>query len=176
MKILLDDHEFHFSNENFPILIHGEEGSGASLFTISALADLYSQGSKIIALTGFSMANEEFCKQIGEQKTDKALFFIKDQTEKFIDFIKTQNDINERIMLIKNIELQDKEVFDTVKNFEKIIISGDINNCPYKKILINKHFASKIYFSQFDLSLPPLQKYQGYLISPSLNGIVSLEE
>jgi hypothetical protein len=174
-KILLDNQKYHFSKTQLPILIHGNDGLGASLFTMSVLADLYSQESKIVALTGFPMAREEFEKQLGEHNKNKAVFFLKKQTEKFIDFVKTQHDINERIILIKNIELHDKEVFDFIKDFEKIIISGDINKCAYKDTVVNKHYVSKIYFSQFDLSLPPLQKYQGYLVAPNINGIVSLE-
>lgn len=171
--IFLDNTVFHFTKSNLPTLIHGEEGSGASLFTISMLADLYTQGSKIIALTGFTMAHEEFFQET--ESRDNTHFFTKEKRDNFIDLVKNIQNINEYVILIKNIELVDEEIFNTVKNFNNVIISGDFNNCSFKNKLLQKNFKTKIYFSPLDNNLPELQKYQGYLQASTKSGIVSLE-
>lgn len=48
------------------MLIHGKEGLGASLFTITAVADLYSKGKKVLFLNGYHMARDEFKSQVGD--------------------------------------------------------------------------------------------------------------
>jgi len=48
MNILLNKEKITFREENLPILIHGEEGSGASLYTISLAVNFISLGSRII--------------------------------------------------------------------------------------------------------------------------------
>ncbi|MDO8269661.1 MAG: hypothetical protein Q7T54_03260, partial [Candidatus Levybacteria bacterium] len=63
--ILLNGNVYHFSESSLPILIHGEDHAGSSLFTISLLADLYIQGSKILFFTGYHFAKDEFIKQVG---------------------------------------------------------------------------------------------------------------
>lgn len=172
-KILLDNQEFHFDQRYLPILIHGEAGSGASLFTISLLADLYSQGTKIIALTGFPMAREEFEKQTDANENTQ--FFTKENKNSFSETVKKLSDQNDYVILIKNIELFDEQTFEEVKKFNNAFISGDINKCTFKEKLLQKNFTTQIYFSQLNEALPSLQKYQGYLMSSNQTGIVSLE-
>lgn len=172
-KILLDGKEFHFARSYLPILIHGEEHVGSSLFTISVLADLYSQGSKIVALTGYPMARDEFNNQTGSG--ENAQFFTKENEELFITNIHKNSDMNDHIVVVKNIELFSEEIFDTVKDFTNLIISGDINKCSFKEKILQKSFNTKIYFSQLYDSLPELEKYEGYVTTPSISGVVSLE-
>ena len=81
-KILLDNQEFHFTKSHLPTLIHGEEHVGASLFTLTMLADLYTQGSKVIALTAYPMAIEEFDKQTGSDENMQ--FFTKEKIYFFL--------------------------------------------------------------------------------------------
>jgi len=172
-KIFLDHKEFHFTQSALPILIHGKEHTGTSLFTVSFLADLYSQGSKIVALTGFPMAQVEFESQI--ESNEKAQFFTKENEELFITNIQTNSDMNDRVILIKNIELFNEEIFDAVKDFSNVIISGDLNNCSFKEKILQKSFNTKIYFSQLNEVLPELHEYEGYFVSQNNTGRVSLE-
>ncbi len=174
-KILLDSTEFHFSDSHLPALIHGKENEGSSLFTISMLADLHSQGLNVVALTGFAMASDELYKQIGEEGKDRVAVFVKEQTREFLDFIQKQNDTHKRVVLVQNIELFEKEVLDAVRDFEKLVIAGDISKCSYKESLLSINFATKIYFSKLDQSLPPLQQYEGYLSSTNTKGTISVE-
>ncbi|MBP6098520.1 MAG: hypothetical protein KA477_00885 [Candidatus Levybacteria bacterium] len=172
-KILLDGKEFHFTRPDLPIFIHGEEHVGASLFTVSVLADLYAQGSKIIALTGYPMARDEFEEQTGAEENAK--FFTKENEELFITNIQTNSDVNDRVILIKNIELFSEEIFNTVKDFSNVIISGDLNKCSFKEKILQKSFNTSTYFSPLDEALPELQEYEGYFVSQNNTGRVSLE-
>lgn len=169
-KILLDGKEFHFTQVDLPILIHGEEHVGASLFTMTILADLYAQGSKIIALTGYPMAIKEFNEQA--ESDENVQFFTKEKGDEFINFISQTSDLNDHIVLIKNIELFNEEVFNAVKKFDCLVISGDINKCPFKEKILQNTFSTKIYFSPLEGQIVKLPKYQGLLISEKHNGAV----
>lgn len=172
-KIFLDHKEFHFTQSELPILIHGKEHTGTSLFTVSVLTDLYSRGSKIIALTGFAMAQVEFERQI--ESNENAQFFTKEKEDVFMTNVQTNSDMNDRVILIKNIELFNEEIFDAVKDFSNVIISGDLNKCSFKEKILQKSFNTKILFSPLDEALPELQKYEGYVITSNISGVVSLE-
>ncbi len=172
-KIQCDGIDFAFTPDHLPILIHGEDKAGASLFTITVAANLFAQGEKIIFLSGYPMAREEFFKQIG---TDQQVpFFIKDEIPQFIEAVKNLPDIKERVVVIKNIELFSEEILNLVSSFPKIIISGDINQCTFKSEVIAIPFNSKVFFSPFEnMELPELDKYQGFLESDSKTGKVSV--
>lgn len=172
-KVLLDGKEFHFTRPDLPILIHGEEHVGASLFTVSVLADLYAQGSKIIALTGYPMARDAFVEQTGSEENMQ--FFTKEKTEEFLNFISKMPDIDDAIVLVKNIEFFSEEVFNTVKNLNNLIISGDVNKCSFKEKILQKSFNTSIYFSPLNEALPELQEYEGYFVSQNNTGRVLLE-
>lgn len=172
-KILLDHKEFHFSKSDLPTLIHGEEHAGASLFTVSMLADLYTQGSKIVSLTGYEMAIEEFGNQTG--MTDFSQFFTKEKTDEFMDFVTKTSDINDYVILVKNIDFFDENIFNTIKNLKNLIISGDVNKCSYKDLLLQQSFTTKIYFSQLDEPLVGVEEYQGVFVSEKQKGIIEVE-
>ena len=80
-----------------------------------------------------------------------------------------------KVILIKNIELFNEEIFDAVKDFSNVIISGDLNNCSFKEKILQKSFNTSIYFSPLDEALPELQEYEGYFVSQNNIGRVSLE-
>lgn len=172
-KILLDNKEFHFTQFELPMLIHGEEHVGASLFTMSVVASLYTQGAKVIALTGYPMAREEFINQTGTE--EDAHFFTKEKKDEFIEYLTNSPDISEYVILLKNIEFYDKEVFSYIKNFKNLILSGDVNRCSFKEEILQYPFSSKIYFSQLTEQLPELQKYEALLVSENNRGVLSLE-
>lgn len=130
-KILLNNKSFNYSVNELPCLIHGKEKMGASLFTMSLVADLYTQGYKLLCITGYPMAKDEFLSQTGaedetisisnviNQTTElnkKALFVTKENPLAFIQLTKMMSDINERVILLKNIDLLNKDVFEAAKN------------------------------------------------------------
>lgn len=172
-KILLDNQEFHFTKSHLPTLIHGEEHAGASLFTITLLADLYTQGSKVVALTGYTMAIEEFNKQVGTG--ENVQFFTKETTDEFIEFLSKTSDSNDYIVLLKNLDFFDEDVFNAIKDLNNLILSGDINKCSFKDKLLQQPFTTKIYFSPLDVPLTGLEKYQGMLVSEKHKGVIEVE-
>ena len=174
--ILLNGHEFHFSKGNLPILIHGEDHAGASLFTVSLVADLYAQGSKILFLSGYPMAKDEFIKQVGEIKDDQVIFLGGNESLNFLKKVQDLEDIGERVILIKNIDLFEQEVFESVINKDKVIISGDIEKVAYRNRLFEKNFRTKIFFSPASFAqIPDLQKWEGYLNGQKEEGKLTLQ-
>lgn len=170
-KLLLDKKEFNFTENNFPILIHGEDKSGASLYTITTAVDFYKQNLKIIFLCGYEQAKEEFVKQVGTID-DKIIFFVKEEVEEFRKLLTKSDDI---IIIIKNIELFGENIFDLVSEKTKLIISGDITKCSFVNKILEKPFKTKIFFSKLkDINIPQLQKYEAYLLSDNLSGIATL--
>ncbi|MFC1751507.1 hypothetical protein ACFL2V_22310, partial [Pseudomonadota bacterium] len=65
--ILLNQSPLSVSKSNLPFLIHGQDGKGASLFTVTLVAHLFKQNHKIIFLSGYPMARDELLDQIGTQ-------------------------------------------------------------------------------------------------------------
>lgn len=177
-KIFLNGQEIHFADGDLPILIHGKEHIGASLFTVSLLANLYSQGSGILFLSGYHMAKDEFLKQV-EGDQERVIFIQKEDQKLFLKLIQTLPDINERIILIKNIELFPQDIFNAIKDKNKIIIAGDIDKCSFKKEIIAKKYQIKIIFSQpetdLGIFLPKLKRYEGHFLSNDKKGTVFVQ-
>jgi hypothetical protein len=173
-RILVDGEEKEFIKESLPILIHGEEGSGASLYTVSLVANFYQQGFPVLFLCGFSMAEEEFAKQVGKEYGDKARFFTQEKVEVFKKILASEN-TNHVVIVIKNIELFAEDVFDLVSEKQNLIISGDVNKSGIKNKILEEKFTTQIYFSPFEsIELPALNKYEGFVIGGDYKGISSL--
>mgnify|MGYP001231045806 CR=1 FL=1 len=174
-KFLLGGNELHFTENDLPILIHGIEHVGSSQFTISLLADLYTQGSKILFFTGYQMAKDEFIKQVGEPQDNRVIFVKGTEPSEFIQNVKELEDISERVILIINVELFDQSIFDAVFEKNKLVVSGDIEKVPYKERLLSKKFNTKILFSPASFEqIPEIQQWSGYLIGEEKRGEVSL--
>lgn len=180
------------SDSGFPMLIHGKEGSGASLFTISLVANLYQSGFKLLCLTGFEMASKEFLQQVGKQdnifrypwnnsipdSSKKAILITRENTESFLGLVDRLDDIEERVVLVKNIELFGDEVIERVKAKNRLIISGDIDKCERPLSMLDLAYNSKIMFSKstqiHDVAVPELPKYHGYIKNRHLDGVIGV--
>lgn len=192
-KILLNGKEHHFSDTSLPLLIHAHDGSGGSMFSISAVADLYSQGSKILFLCGFHMARDEFVQQTGatdtihvEKQSDiqsainkQVIFVSKETPELFTELVRLLPDIDQRVIFFKNFDLLDKSVFESISSMKKLLLMGDLDKCSYSKTILDKSWAEVIYFSTSKepagFVLPDLPKYTGYLHSQPQTGLISLD-
>jgi len=173
-KILLDGQDYRFTENKLPLLIHGVDKSGASLYTISVIADLFSQGHKILVLSGYPMAREEFKNQVGIYNT-RALFYTKDQISIFQSQLKDLKDVGERVILLKNADLFDEEVFNEVSKNRNFIVSGDFSKCIFRDRILETTFSTKVFFSPLEgFSVPELKKYEGYLKSVDKEGITTL--
>jgi hypothetical protein len=178
MNILVDNKKISFSKDDFPFLVHGAEKTGSSFFSICLLANLLKAGMKTFFFSAYPMAKEEFRKQIIGYEKDTIIVDSGDE-KTLIETLKNTPDLNERVVLIKNIDSYSSNLFNVTKNLNLIILSGDLDKCQFADSLIDKKFATKILFSpsekysQYDLS--DLPKYNGKIINNTYNGMVSLD-
>ncbi len=176
---------------DLPILIHGREHTGSSLFSITVACHLYSQGNKILMFTAYPMAKEEFISQVGES----SVFYLEDKSdlEKALSYqtiiVKSGDkdicayallnlaDIQSRIVFIKNVDqMLNNEIVASLKT-DNIFISGDIDLSEYKDFIKEIEYKTKIYFSPSNVlpeELLPLEKYQACVIKHSDKAVVAL--
>ncbi|MCU0680042.1 MAG: hypothetical protein MUF50_01925 [Planctomycetes bacterium] len=177
MNILIDNKKVNFTESNFPILIHGVEKSGASFFSVCLLANLLKNGFKTLLFSAYPMAKEEFRKQIIGYE-NKAIIINSGEEQVLIDSLRNVTDLNERVVLIKNIDNYSLNLFNAVKDLKLVIFSGDLNKCEFADDIMKRDFATKILFSQSEkhpqYDLASLPKYHGRIISSIYNGMISL--
>lgn len=172
-KIILDGKEVEtFVPESLPMLIHGIEGSGASLYTICLAAKWFSQNYEILFLCGYSMAEEQFIQQVGIEHS-RAIFFTKEKTDLFTKALANAN--KETIIFIKNIELFNQNAFEILQSRHNIIISGDLSKLTYKNQLLANKFTTEIYFSPLpEKTVPQLEKFQGFVMTKGYKGFTTI--
>lgn len=195
-KILLNSELYHFSEQDLPCLITYAPKTGGSHFSITMVVDLFLQGSKILFLTAYPMAKENFLEQVGgdnskiifidsildlEKAKDFQVIILESGNESlFLEVAKVLPDLKERVVLIKNMEVFSEKVFDICMNLEKVILSGDIDTTLDKKRISKKDFKTMIAFSKPEIDLPieipTLEKYVGYLSSQNKKGLVTIQK
>jgi len=168
---------------------------GGSHLSIVLIADLFLRGSKIIFLTAYPMARDNFLNQVGidnpniisidspeelgEAIKAQAIIIESGNATLFLNAIKNLPDLNERIIFIKNIEIFNEEIYDACIESKKLIISGDIDECDYKDKIPNQQFKTIIAFNQpktpIKIKIPTLEKWDSFLSSENQNGILTLE-
>lgn len=170
-KISLEGAEYRFSRADMPILIHGTDASGASLYTISLAAGLYARGAELLFLCGYPMAEEEFARQAGPSD-GRAVFFTKDHVAGFLRRLEASP---EAIVVAKNAELFGDDVFIPVLARTDVVVSGDIARCPSADRILGARFRTNILFSGLGtLDVPKLEKYAAYFASDDRNGTTGL--
>lgn len=190
MRILLNTTTFHLTSAYLPCFIHGLEHSGSSFFSVAAVADLFLQGEKVLLFTAYPMARDIFLSLTTdrndsgtiftpeeiEKEKEKTAIIVKSSDEKlFLETLEKLPDISERIIFIKNIEHFSEELFEAVKDYKKIIFSGDLDRCKFKDRLLRMDFKTNILFSTMqstNFALPELGQYEGLLLGESIGGIV----
>lgn len=194
-KILLNKEEFHFNEDCLPCLVHYKEKMGGSQFTVTLVADLFLRGSKILFLTAYPYAKDNFFEQtkgteskifLAEKKEDlvgaekhQAIILKSGDGDLFMEALQTLEDINDRVVLVKNFEVFEKNILDSSMLLKKIILSGDIDKSMAKKEICDKLYKTTILFSNPETALPfkapELSKYTGYLKTANKEGLVQLE-
>ena len=173
MKIFLDDKVVELLVlESLPMLIHGEEGLGASMYTIALATKWFSQGYSIVCLCGYPMAEEKF-NELVDRKKGEAIFYTQDKVEKFAEDVVEKSD--NRIIIIKNIELFNEDILKILDTTKNVIISGDILKTNFKDKILQKKFVTNVYFSEFpNINTSKLAKYEGLMKSGDYEGITKL--
>jgi hypothetical protein len=193
-KITLNNEDYNVTEKELPYLVVYGRQSGGSHFTLTLVKDLFLSGSKILFLTAFHMAKDSFLEQVGTDHSQISFVTNTDELKNaqnsqciiiesgnenlFIESIKILPDINERVVLVKNIEAFSMPIFDHSLNLNKIIISGDIDNCVAKDEIIKKSFETIVAFNKTEtvlpIEVPVLEKWSGYLSSQSKKGIIKV--
>jgi len=190
---LINDEPYTFTTSDLSALIHGEEHSGASLFTMSLLSQLYFQGEPLILVTASPQTKEEFLTQtcgnkdfisvtheenVSQAEEKQVIHLLKDAEALLPKLLKILEDKTQRIVLLKNIELLSPQTLALFYDHPLTIFSGNLNTCSEKEPLLQLKYNAKIFFSplhnDFRLTLPPLEKYHGYYQGKLSQGIVSL--
>lgn len=195
-KILLNNEDYKITEQQLPYLVIYGDKSGGSHFTVTLMKDLFLSGSKILFFTAFPMAKDNFLQQIGlhsgtkiaflnslidlENNGDAEVLIIESGNEGlFVEVLQNLEDINDRVVLVKNIEAFNHDVFNACLHLEKVIFSGDIDRCVVKKELLNKNFNSIVVFTKPELALPlevpELEKWTGYLSSENQSGMIKVQ-
>jgi len=192
-QIILNNKTYIVNKNDLPCLVNYVEKVGGSHFTVTFISNLFLQGEKILFLTAFPMAKDNFFEQIkdnsekaiyvtDEKQLDEAQGIILESGNKelFLKALKMLPDINERIILVKNIEAFSQDIFDDCLDFSNLILSGNIDKSVAKEQIIKKQFNTIITFSKPQIKLPfnvpPLGKYIGYWWSENNKGLVKIEK
>jgi len=140
------------------------------------------------------MAKEELLQQIGISKifevkkesdikntsTNKSILIESGNKKLREATLKKIKKPKEYVIFIKNIEEYDMSLLESLGSQERIILSGNIDDCNFKKELIKIKRKSKIIFTvpKIDLyvDVPHLQRYQSYFVSKNMKGILELKQ
>lgn len=194
--ILLNKQLYRITEDELPCLITYGEGMGGSHLSVTLVANLFLQGSKILFLTAYPMAKENFLQQVGpdhskiafvnslselqEAKNTQAIILESGNEALFLEIANSLPDLHERIILIKNIEVFSEKVFEVYLNLEKVILSGNIDTCVAKEKISQHNFKTIIAFNQPTISLPitvpVLEKWRGYLSNDTGSGIIAVQK
>ena len=195
MKSLLNDQPFVFSENNLPCLVSYGDKIGGSHFSVVLLADLFASGSKILFLTAYPMATDNFLSQVGElglsiarvesdnnlseNKDAQAIMIKSGDEELFMKAVELLDDVEQRVIFVKNIEGLKSGTIRRCLEFDKVILSGDIDKCDLGGEIIQKHFNTTVLFNQpkvtMGFKVPELERYSGYMWSNQLEGVVRTE-
>jgi len=185
-----------FTEQDLPMLIHGMSRAGASLFSIAVIANLFLSGKKVLFFTAYPMAKDEFTTQIQGTGKENDVFYLGNTSDikRASDYeviivksgdsglclqtIQMLSDVQERIIFVKNIEsILTRELFDSVRKYQSIILSGDLDQISFSSEITKIKFDTKILFSATKVNihadLPKLEKYTGFMTGNE-NGLVTL--
>jgi hypothetical protein len=191
-QILFNTKVHHFTENDLPCLIHYAPKAGGSHFTVTLAADLFLHGAKVLFLSAYPMAKDNFFQQIAGMESQTAVVANTDQLNKdakaliiesgneqrCLEAIRVLPDINERVVLIKNIEVFSNGLFNACLKLPKLILSGDLDRCSAKKHISEKQWKTIVLFTKPQIPLPfdppVLEKHLGYLWTGEMNGFVSI--
>lgn len=193
-NIILDNSPYSLTADDLPALIHGEKHVGASLFALTTLAELYRQGHPVLFIASDIATKNEFITQTScgdnlltiEKETDligaetfQALFLSHKDILLLPSILSTLPDIQERVILLHNIEELPEVTISLLTEHPLSIFSGNLNMCSSKELLLQLKYNAKIFFSpltnDFRLTLPQLEKYQGYFLGRISQGKIQLK-
>ena len=195
-NILLNGELYKPNLDDLPCLIHGHAKAGASEFTVSYLADLFHQGTKLLFISGFPMAQKKFVDYVEPQKRQhitlvqtpdelvraahyQAILPTPGNYELLSTALIQLPDITERVVILKNFELLTRpEILLQVLKMPKWILSGNLDQCVSADLVLTESRNTTVLFSptryEVGFMSPHLSKYQGYLQSTRKSGEITV--
>ncbi len=195
-RVVLNSEPYMFTIEDLPCLIHYEKGLGGSELSLALVAQLFTQGYKILFLCAYPQGEEKFMAQIGgaydrvhfvnakedfpnAEKKQVVLLESGDYNLLF-DAVDMLPDFKNRIIFVKNIETFPKVLIKKLLHSKHVILSGDVDEAGTKHILSTKDFATLIMFNKpkipLRIKLPSLPKWSAFLSSQSKNGVIHISK
>lgn len=191
-RILLNGQDYFFEENNFPCFINYAEKAGGSHFSVTMVANLFLRGHKLLILTAYPMAKDNFLQQVAGYESAVTYVSSKDQLnsksqaiilesgneELYLRAINILDDIDKRIILIKNIEVFSKTIFNKSLGLKNLILSGNVDLCVAKDLISKIDFSNIIIFTKPEIVLPfempHLEKYIGYFWNKDTKGFVEV--
>lgn len=186
-----------FATADFPLMVHGRDKSGASLFSITLSARLHNVGEKLLIFTAYPMASEEFRKQIAvkangvymattvgaieEASKYQTIIIEPGNGALFAEYISELPDIGERYILIKNIETVEDGILDQAFfQHPKLFVSGDVSQSTYLSEIMKVAWPTQILFSEIvegtESDIAELPKYHALMVAHGSKKIITLKE
>ncbi len=193
MNIQLNGNPTSFSTTDLPALITGAEKHGASHFSLCLMVDLFRHGHKVLVFSAYPAAKDDFKVMLTAKELERvesveasgpgagkqAVLVGSEDATALTSVLATLDDLQERVVLIKNIELISIEAFEAVRALPLVVYSGDADACPFADELAQVDFKTKIFFSPSSKfpadDMPALEKYQGFAVGKDKNGFVTLQ-
>lgn len=179
--LYFNEKEFQPTEELLPCLILYREKLGGSYFSVKLLAELYNSGSKVIFFSAYPAATDEFLKlvddesevkivstedELKESEAYQAILIQSGNEALFNKALDQLNDVESRIVFIKNFEKFPEAVHDSL-DLKNLVVSGDIDRSGVSEQVAAKAFNTKILFSKpavdLGIEVPDLAKYEGYM-------------
>lgn len=167
----------------WPILIHGAEKSGASLYTVMLTAMLVRRGLPVVFICAHSEAIRALQTELGigrpsarSAKVDgptatalehlQLIAFLKRQDTDILGSLRALRDWSDRVVVVKNAEtILTPEFWETIQSHRRLIVSGDFNQ--RRNLFRPDAFRSTILFSEppgsWGLERGPMPTYVGVM-------------
>lgn len=190
-ELLLNNKSFVINTSDLPLIIHGQDGYGASQFSLQIMARFYQQGAQILCITGFSAARDSFNELVGttsntivvqntndlaKAHTKQVIMVPAEHHALFVRLLHELPDIQQRIIYFKNFNTFASELIYEVSKHKNLVLQGDLSQVQNLTAYKNPNWATKIYFTApptlFDDPIPQLTKYTGYLRSAATIGAI----
>lgn len=189
---LLNNETYRADEHDLPCLIHYLPKTGGSHFSVVLAANLFLSGSKLLMLTAYPMAKDNFLQQVSGKESDvayvtderdlhtnaRAVILESGNEQLFLQAIKALDDVDSRVVFIKNIEVFGDETLRSCLNFRKLILSGNLDECALQREIGQKQYTTTVLFNAPKVPLavapPKLEQYVGYLWGENEEGFVSV--
>jgi hypothetical protein len=171
-----------FTTSDLPIVIHGRERSGASLYAIIAAASIYRNGDGLFFWSAHHMAKEEFAKEMIPGRNIHRIDSADEITSRAPQVIIMENESPEvlglslakldptRVLFVKNFETLPEELRKELLNRKLLMIAGDLEKAMTKEAIFK--FETQIFFSPYPgVTLPPLGKYEGFIVGKGITTV-----